>query len=363
MLRTVVSSLVLLFAFSAVAADLPLGDSSRGRALFETQQCTRCHSINGRGGKIAPDLGQRTGRNFTPVLLVSTLWNHAPAMWSEMRRQGIESPVITTQDAADLFAFFYSARYFDRRGDAARGKDAFSRHRCADCHSLAESKGDAPPAATWQALGSPVALAEGMWNHAKRMSDEFERRGLRFPKLSSQDLTDIYVYLRNHPSISPPQGSFAISPAEGGEVLIKEKGCLKCHRGALALTTRMQGKTINDLAAAMWNHGPRITDKAGTFEPGQMGTLLSYIWATQFFETSGDARRGQKVFRDKSCAGCHQDGRAPRLSGEFTTMRMIAALWNHGPAMLQQMRSRGISWPRFSDREMADLVSYLKANR
>ncbi len=191
MMRTVGRPLILLCASWAVAADLPLGDSSRGERLFETQQCIRCHSINGRGGKIAPDLGRRIGRNLTPALLAGTLWNHAPAMWSEMRRQGIESPVMNTQDAADLFAFFYSARFFDRPGDAGRGKDAFSRHRCSDCHGLSESKGGAPAVARWRSLGSPVALAEAMWNHAKGMRDEFARRGYRWPELSAQDLTDI----------------------------------------------------------------------------------------------------------------------------------------------------------------------------
>ncbi len=105
-----------------------------------------------------------------------------------------------------------------------------------------------------------------------------------------------------------------------------------------------------------------MTDKAGTFRSGEMGTLLSYIWARQFFENSGDTARGEKVFREKSCAACHQ-GQAPRLAGEFTTMRMSSALWNHGPAMLQQMSSRGIPWPRFNDRDMADLVSYLNSTR
>ncbi|MBC7927846.1 MAG: c-type cytochrome [Bryobacteraceae bacterium] len=361
MVRTVGWAALLLCASGLVAAAPPLGDSSRGERLLETQQCTRCHSINGRGGTTAVDLDRRIGRNLTPALLAGTLWNHAPAMWSEMRRQGIESPVMSTQEVADLFAFFYSARYFDRPGDAGRGKEAFSRHRCAECHGLSESKSNAPAVSAWQSLGSPVALAEAMWNHAREMRTEYARRGYRWPELSPRDLTDIYVYLRNHPSISPPQGSFQVSSTDGGEALMKAKGCLDCHSGPLTLASRVQGKTLNDLASAMWNHNPEMMAKAGAFRPGEMGTLLSYVWASNFFLNSGDAARGKKVFRQKSCAACHQ-GQTARLAGDFNTMRITSALWNHGPAMMQEMRKRGIRWPRFKDREMEDLIAYLNDN-
>ena len=352
-----------VFLFSAgwmVAADVPPGNSERGARLFETQQCIRCHSINGRGGGTAPDLGRRIGRNYSPALLTATLWNHAPAMWSEMRRQSVANPSMSTGEAADLFAYFYSARFFDRPGDAGRGKSAFSRHHCANCHGLAEPKpGNAPAVATWRSLGSPVALTEAMWNHARGMRDEFVRRGFSWPELISQELTDIFVYLRNHPSISRRDASFDMSSGAGGETLLKEKGCLECHRGALTLPPRLRGKSINDVAVAMWNHAPRMTDSAGTFTPGEMNTLLSYLWANQLFESRGDPVRGNKVFHEKSCAGCHEDGEAPRLTGEFSAIRMTSALWNHGPAMLERMNRQGVKWQRFNEREMTDLVAYL----
>ncbi|MBC7926899.1 MAG: c-type cytochrome [Bryobacteraceae bacterium] len=360
-IRTLSRTLVLLNICWVSGADLPLGDSSKGERLFETQQCIRCHKINGTGGTSAPDLGRPLGRNLTPALLAGTLWNHAPAMWSEMRRQGIEPPAMSTQDAGDLFAFFYSARYFDKPGDAGRGRNAFSLHHCADCHSLSEPKGAAPAVATWQSLGSPVALAEAMWNHSGGMRDTAASRGVTRSQLSAQDLSDIYVYLRNHPSISPPQGSFEIHSGEGGEALLEKKGCLECHRADLALAPRLRGKTINDIASAMWNHSPGMTTTAGPFRKGEMTTLLSYVWAKQFFEDSGDAVQGEKVYRRKSCATCHLAGQGPQLTGNFTTMRITSALWNHGPAMLQQMESRSIAWPRFNNRDMANLVSYLNS--
>ena len=34
----------------------PVGDAGRGRKLFEDQNCARCHRVNGRGARLAPDL-------------------------------------------------------------------------------------------------------------------------------------------------------------------------------------------------------------------------------------------------------------------------------------------------------------------
>ena len=38
---------------------------------------------------------------------------------------------------------------------------------------------------------------------------------------------------------------------------------------------------------------------------------------------------------------------------------MISVLWRHGPRMLDQMKTKGIEWPRFDGTQMADLIAYL----
>jgi len=43
----------------------------------------------------------------------------------------------------------------------------------------------------------------------------------------------------------------------------------------------------------------------------------------------------------------------------MTSFDMAAALWKHGPVMLDRMRLKKISWPQFSGSEMADLAAYL----
>jgi cytochrome c len=53
------------------AAVVISADSQRGERLFETQSCIQRHSLNGKGGSAAPDLGRRVSRAYTPALLVT----------------------------------------------------------------------------------------------------------------------------------------------------------------------------------------------------------------------------------------------------------------------------------------------------
>src|SRR5579862_8705879 len=88
-----------VFASSAFADSIVAGDARRGEQLFQSQQCIQCHSFRGKGGTIAPDLSKRIDRNYTPAVMASLMWNHAPDMWAAMRKQGISRPTLTTQSA------------------------------------------------------------------------------------------------------------------------------------------------------------------------------------------------------------------------------------------------------------------------
>src|ERR1039458_6759910 len=165
---------VALVAGSVFAAGIPSGDARRGEQLFQSQQCVACHSVNGRGGTTAPDLAKRIDRDYTPTSMASLMWNHAPEMWVAMLKQGIIRPALTPEQSADLFAYFVSAHYFEKPGDAARGKRAFTTKHCAECHGIATSSfPGAPPVAKWDSLADPSLLAQQMWNHGGQMRQAF----------------------------------------------------------------------------------------------------------------------------------------------------------------------------------------------
>ena len=112
------------------------GNARQGALLFREKRCIECHSFQAIGGSGAPDLARRSAREYTPNRLAAVMWNHAPAMWGAMAQKGIAVPALGEREAADLYAYFYSVRYFDRPGDAARGKALFATKRCGQCHAL-----------------------------------------------------------------------------------------------------------------------------------------------------------------------------------------------------------------------------------
>lgn len=364
---------ILLVVFAAVAGQAAdySADSERGRQLFDTLSCVQCHTVNGKGGSVGPDLGRMVDRGFTPATLAATMWNHAPAMWASMSQRGIHAGDLNNQAAADLFAYFYSARFFESPGDAARGKRAFTSRGCAGCHGLKESiLPRVKPVSQWESLADPVALTEAMWNHSPTMMAEMKLKHVPWPALTAQELTDILIYLRNQPFPPSRPPVFQIGAGSDGEAVFKARGCVGCHPSVPELSASTRGKTLTEVAAAMWNHEP-IMSKAGAtptaFAPNEMKDLLGYLWAQQFFQDTGIAATGRRVFVSKRCASCHEEGvgKAPKLTGagSFSGATMVSALWRHGPSMLSQMKQQGVPWPRFDGFQMADLIAYLNSKK
>lgn len=355
---------VINLTLVGVSAAPVSGDASRGKTLFVEYRCIECHAIMGQGGKLAADLGTRLDRAYTPAEMASLMWNHAPAMWKSMRAAKIDLPQLTAADAADLFAFFYSAHYFEKPGDAGRGKHLFESKGCAGCHGLTFQIAEGKQVASWQALVDPIALVQQMWNHATQMQAAFSRKGIARPEFSAQELTDVLVYLQHLPQTRNLPAEFSLGPAQSGESLFRSKGCAGCHHGKLALENRLQDRTLTEIAAQMWNHAPRMAEKLPLLELDEMRQILQYVWARAFFQSNGDARRGERVFTVKGCAACHRDATsgAPNLTGrkyDDSPVSMLPILWKHGPSMLEKMQSRSVRWPRFNGREMQDLVAYL----
>jgi len=362
--------LAMIAPMTVRAAALPVipGDSVRGARIFESEQCIRCHAVNGRGGKVGVDLGRAVPRHYTPAYLASTMWNHAPVMWSAMSQAGIETPKLTPESAADLFAYFYSARYFEKPGDPERGKGTFQGKHCTVCHGIAESRAEgAPPVAQWESLADPILLARQMWNHTFRMRQAFRRRNLEWVSLTSEDLEDILGYLRSLPETAHLAGHFSNTTGQGGEQIFQAKGCAHCHTGPLALEDRLHNMTLTDIAVDMWNHAPRMAEQPPLLTADEMRQLLSFLWMRQFVYPGGDIAAGKKVFAMRSCAECHMSGRngAPPLPGQarkYSEVTIISALWRHGPLMLMRMKQAGVVWPQFANaQELADMIAYLNS--
>ena len=356
------------------------GDARRGALLFQEQRCIVCHSFQGAGGTTAPDLGRRSAREYTPDRLAAVMWNHAPAMWQTMAPKGITVPALGQQEVADLYAYFYSVRYFDRPGDASSGKAVFAEKRCSQCHALSAGRpGAGPPVGNWKAVSDPVAWAREMWNHSEIMLRKMQQARISWPKLTAQELVDLLVYVQNLPETRLAKAGFAPANPQQGRAIFQQKGCLHCH----SLGTREAGKvnllaarrpsgSMTEFAAELWNHAPEMHRRAKitgssipTFAGAEMNQLVGYLFWLRFFEEKGEPNRGRRIFVRKNCAICHEQravSPAPDLAqyrGQVSSIFITAALWKHGPEMWPLMNLRGYSWPQFSDTEMADLIAYL----
>ena len=364
-MKRVLTRALLFLPFTLNAATLPM-DSVRGDKLFQSQGCGQCHRLKnlgaGPGRATAPDLDSVLDRGYSPADLASTMWNHAPAMWTAIRQSSVTVGALSPQDAADLFASFYSARYFETPGDAGRGKRLFAAKSCANCHGLSTSPNpNAKPVSEWNSIADPVALVGAMWNHSPDMWSELAKKKVPWPTLTSQDLSDLLVYLRNISPVARATASvFQISAGEQGESLFQSKGCTGCHKAAQPSASHL---TLTGVAAALWNHAAFLHLEPPRLTTGEMREVLSSWWARQFFEGSGDVSRGQHLFAAKHCVDCHSgSGGAPVLSdraGTWNPIVMVSALWKHGPSMYSRMNEKKISWPVFRSGEMADLIAWL----
>ena len=176
------------------------------------------------------------------------------------------------------------------------------------------------------------------------------------------------MYLRNLPVAHNVTPGFEINAGTNGQELFQAKGCAGCHSGTLALESRLKDKTLTDIAVAMWNHAPRMAGKAPSLDLEDMRSIVSYLWARQFFQESGNAAAGRKIFVAKRCSVCHSEpsSGAPKLPQPgrlFDGATMVSALWSHGLGMMKQMEAKGIPWPRFRSGEMSEFDRLLKLER
>jgi mono/diheme cytochrome c family protein len=337
------------------------GDAARGERLLHERGCVSCHKVDGEGGTAAPDLGKRPAQNWTPAYLAGVIWNHARFGSADAVRS-----TLSEEQAADLFAYFASRRFFEPRGDAGRGKEVFAGKHCNDCHGISEAlPAGASPVAQWPSLHDPIAFALEMWNRPVEMVPASGHKKSSHPRLTSDELNDLLVYLENLPATRGKQVSFRLLSVEAGRNLFQTKGCADCHRGRLSLENRPSHSMMADISAAMWNHPASNGDARTPLSYDEMSGLVSYLWS---LDDRGDQNRGRVVFERKKCTTCHDTevggGERSTISlarrREVLPASMVAALAQHGPSVQAEMSAKGVAWPRFGGSEMTDLVAYLE---
>lgn len=171
-------------------------------------------------------------------------------------------------------------------------------------------------------------------------------------------------------------------PLEGSR-LFTGKGCIRCHavhgvggtRGP-DLGRRILNRPLLEIAGVMWNHSPAMEQvfqekrvPRPRFEPGEMASLLSFLYYLGSLDPPGDAATGARLFSQKGCEICHSLGgkggsvgpRLDKYSRYTSPLFLTAALWDHGKRMAETMERLKVPRPTFQGTDIADLLAYIRS--
>jgi cytochrome c2 len=296
-----------------------------------------------------------------------------------MSRKKISVIGVATLLVAGSFAF---AQLLPR--DPTKGARLFVSKGCVRCHALRGEGGKIGPDFGRVDLGeTQLDLAAKLWNHIPSMIAGMERARIIKPSLTGEELTEISAYLYFFKFFDEPG-----NPTRG-RYLFNEKGCNSCHplsgkgkEGEPGLDQFPQNISPIFLSQAIWNHGPvmiasmvKLGMKWPVFDGTEMMDLLEYIKINAkgpketAFITPGNPREGRQVFVSKGCMKCHAvRGEGGKGGGDFgkrakvfyKSLTQIASLmWNKGPTVIAKMAQTQSGIPKFTPKEMADLIAYL----
>ena len=272
-------------------------------------------------------------------------------------------------------------------GDAKAGLQTFFDKGCGRCHSVLGEGGKSAPDLALAPAGylSASGLVAAVWNHAPAMWEKMDIEKVTPPAFTDSEMSNLFAFLYSVRSLDEP------GDPERGRQLLFEKRCLDCHavsgRGGVAAPDLRDWASYRNPVSwiqAMWNHAPAmqaLMEQRGyswpEFAGNDVADLIAFIrtQATNprrhVYLQPADPAAGRALFSGKGCASCHSvrgtGGRLapdlgtrtlPRTLGQFAGM-----LWNHSPAMWASMQARHIPRPQFSNKEMADLIAYLFAER
>jgi mono/diheme cytochrome c family protein len=385
LIKWAIAAVAVLACLASAANAQPLfspeQDPIAGARVFGAKGCVKCHSIEGLGGKIGPDLA-RTQRPQSFYTVAAAMWNHLPHMAVKMNQFDIKRPKLVPSEAASLIAFLYTLDYFDPRGDVGAGKRLFTEKKCILCHQLNGAGGVIGPNLDgMKRYGSALFIAAAMWNHGPTMSATMRVKGIERPTFSGSELVDLIAYIKSNAAknVDAPVSVLPGSAERGGR-LFSDKHCIECHsvgsRGGGKvgpdLAAKALHKSMTDFAAAMWNKAPAMLNEMKTrkvavprLEAADMADIVAYLYAVNYFALPGDVQRGRVIAAQKGCLACHSVDANNKgalnlaaVKGLDSPATLIAAMWNHS---FVASPSSAREWPRFSAEEMADLAAYLQA--
>jgi mono/diheme cytochrome c family protein len=252
---------LLSYLYVVRYVDVP-GDAEKGRRLFESKGCNRCHTLGGKGR--GPDLSQLNVD--TPIVWAQRMWNHGAAMAAVMKEKNVPWPTFQNQEMLDLLSFLQKNSSGVRHesgllpANPSKGRTLFQSKGCVSCHSLGGQGGKIGPDLTLQ-REKPLSLAQfagAMWNHSPEMWSKMEKNKIARPEFAEQEMADLISYLYLVGYLEP------VGRVDYGAEVFNEKHCSNCHGadghgGRVGPNlARRQPYYPAQLAYTVWSHGPEM---------------------------------------------------------------------------------------------------------
>lgn len=397
---------------AAVGVEWARADADRGRALFGELRCTSCHSVNGRGGTMGPELtriGDKVRRDWLASYLQDPHRDQPDSAMLQYR--------LTAGQVGDLAAFLLEEYHtggtnaetppapFQDAAAVAAGRAVFIRRGCYSCHRLpgVTVSGKIGPSLAGVADRDPDQLSYGT-TRARHTTDNYIFVKLLHPDaLGSPSLMPSFSFTMTEAatitialaglhkadlpasrvvraSLPPPYRP----PGRFGEIVTRYR-CLSCHQlagtgGSLSTVPldRIGSQLQHDYVVGyLLNPGAvRVSVEARMpvfhMTPDEAKTIADFL-STVFVDDAVDRRegrsdpadgaRGQVRFRELGCAGCHQVGLqggyvGPDLSN---TGRRLRAGWVSTWLSNPQRQKPGTLDPNYglSETDVRSLTAYL----
>lgn len=179
-----------------------------------------------------------------------------------------------------------------------------------------------------------------------------------------------------------PKSTTSITPADW-EVFAKD-GCAKCHRvGGIGAGTAgpdlgrlRSGTGFFEIASAMWNHLPRMREKAREqgaewplLTPQDLSNVAGFVFTAQRQEVPGRPAAGAALFVSKGCERCHTARVAAGSVGppledlkrSSSPVLLAAAMWNHAAQVGETTGAAPVERTTIAGTELPNLVAYIVA--
>lgn len=167
-----------------------------------------------------------------------------------------------------------------------------------------------------------------------------------------------------------------------GQIVFEEKGCIECHSisgyGGTAgpdLSKQQYFGSVLELASILWNHAPQMNRKFRQMRMDrpvltevEMNDLFGFLYYLRYLGEPGGVAKGKKLLETKGCISCHRvAGQGGAVGPDLEQVQryaaplyMVQAMWNHGPAMQEQIKKSHLTYPTLTGKDIVDIAAYLR---